>query len=144
MFSSGSLALLPSCSWQPAVVALALSHSATLGVTLALPFFKLLAGREVGWGDCASVDPALLQSCHAILEMDPSEVDRDALGLTFSHEVETFGARSTVELRPGGSFQQVRPQISIVGILALSFGTKLNRPGQAPLVSSARGGACSR
>jgi len=25
------------------------------------------------------------------------------------HEVDTLGARATVELRPGGSFQQVRP-----------------------------------
>jgi len=40
--------------------------------------------------------------------LDPAEVDADALGLTFSHEVDTLGARATVELRPGGSFQQVR------------------------------------
>nr|GFB77230.1 E3 ubiquitin-protein ligase UPL5 [Tanacetum cinerariifolium] len=41
--------------------------------------------------------------CKQILEMDPCVVDQDALGLTFTWEVEELGVKKVVELCPEGN-----------------------------------------
>ncbi|GJN15805.1 hypothetical protein PR202_gb02747 [Eleusine coracana subsp. coracana] len=58
--------------------------------------------RPVTLDDIADADPPLHTSYKSILEMDPSLVDSDALGLTFVREVVLLGFRTVIELIPGG------------------------------------------
>ena len=62
------------------MIALALMHRIHVGVF----FDRTLFLRP----DIADTDPSLHKSCKQILEMDPSLVDSNVLGLTFVREVE--------------------------------------------------------
>ena len=53
--------------------------------------------------DIRDTDPVFYTSCKRILEMDPEEVDQDALALTFIVETDNFGSK-TIELFPDGFF----------------------------------------
>ncbi|KAL2341365.1 hypothetical protein Fmac_009305 [Flemingia macrophylla] len=85
------------------VIALALMKQVQVGIVLDRVFFKQLAGNyNVTLEDVQDADPFLYRSCKQILEMDADFVDSDALGLTFTRELEVFGYKKVVELCPGG------------------------------------------
>jgi hypothetical protein len=84
------------------VIALALVHKMQVGIVFGRAFFLQLAGINVSLEDIKDADPYLYNSCKHILEMDPSVVDQDVLGLTFMWEFEEFGSKKVVELLPGG------------------------------------------
>ncbi|PVH37148.1 hypothetical protein PAHAL_6G256800 [Panicum hallii] len=65
-------------------------------------FFVNPTGRPITLDDIVDADPTLHASFKQILEMDPSLVDSDVLGLRFVREVDVFGSRSATELLPGG------------------------------------------
>ncbi|CAO2184180.1 unnamed protein product [Urochloa humidicola] len=84
------------------IFALALMHKIHVGVFFDRTLFLRLAGRPISLDDIADADPDLYTSCQKILEMDPSLVDSNALGLTFVREDEVVGSRIITELFPGG------------------------------------------
>ncbi|GER52886.1 E3 ubiquitin-protein ligase UPL5 [Striga asiatica] len=84
------------------VIALALMHKVQVGIVFDRVFFLQLAGQPITLEDIRDADPTLYSSCKKILEMDPSAVDQDTLGLTFVDEIEELGMRRVVELCPGG------------------------------------------
>ncbi|GJN03916.1 hypothetical protein PR202_ga21412 [Eleusine coracana subsp. coracana] len=93
---------LPYYQFAGRMIALALIYEIPVGVSFDRTLFLQLAHRPVTLDDIADADPSLHTSCKNILEMDPSLVDSDALGLTFVREVELLGFRTVVELVPGG------------------------------------------
>ena len=66
----------------------ALMHRIHVGVFFDRTLFLRLTGRSLILDDIADTDPSLHKSCKQILEMDPSLVDSNVLGLTFVREVE--------------------------------------------------------
>jgi hypothetical protein len=84
------------------MVALALMHKIPVGVSFDRTLFLHLAVRPVTLDDIVDADPSLHASCKMILEMDPSLLDSNVLGLTFVREVELFGSRTVTELISGG------------------------------------------
>ncbi|CAL5013370.1 unnamed protein product [Urochloa decumbens] len=84
------------------IFALALMHKIHVGVFFDRTLFLRLAGRPISLDDIADADPDLYNSCQKILEMDPSLVDSNVLGLTFVREVEVVGSRTITELFQGG------------------------------------------
>ncbi|KAL6644574.1 hypothetical protein ACP70R_016182 [Stipagrostis hirtigluma subsp. patula] len=85
------------------MIGLALMHKIQVGVSLDLTLFLQLAGRHISLDDIADADPPLHASCKKLLEMDPSLVDSDGLGLTFVREFEALGSRKSIELIEGGN-----------------------------------------
>ncbi|CAA0817976.1 E3 ubiquitin-protein ligase UPL5 [Striga hermonthica] len=75
------------------VIALALMHKVQVGIVFDRVFFLQLAGQPITLEDIRDADPTLYSSCKKILEMDPSAVDQDTLGLTFVDEIEELGMR---------------------------------------------------
>ncbi|KAG2584881.1 hypothetical protein PVAP13_6KG352006 [Panicum virgatum] len=92
------------------MIALALMHRIHVGVFFDRTLFLRLTGRSLILDDIADTDPSLHKSCKQILEMDPSLVDSNVLGLTFVREVEVLGSRTTRELIPGGKDVAVTSQ----------------------------------
>ena len=92
------------------MIALALMHRIHVGVFFDRTLFLRLTGRSLILDDIADTDPSLHKSCKQILEMDPSIVDSNVLGLTFVREVEVLGSRTTRELIPGGKDVAVTSQ----------------------------------
>ncbi|KAL6644575.1 hypothetical protein ACP70R_016183 [Stipagrostis hirtigluma subsp. patula] len=84
------------------MIALALVYKIQVGVLFDRTFFLQLAGRSITLDDIVDADPSLHASCKKILEMDPSLVDSNALGLTFVREVDMLGSRTITELFQGG------------------------------------------
>ncbi|KAL6859011.1 hypothetical protein ACP4OV_018013 [Aristida adscensionis] len=84
------------------MIALALMRRMHVGVFLDRTLFLQLAGRSITLDDIADADPSLHASCKNILEMDPSLVDSNVLGLTFVREADMLGSRTATELFPGG------------------------------------------
>ncbi|XP_009407898.2 E3 ubiquitin-protein ligase UPL5 isoform X1 [Musa acuminata AAA Group] len=84
------------------VIALALMHKVQVGVVFDRVFFLQLAGRSITLEDVCDADPVLYRGCKQILEMDEAFLDSDALGLTFTRDIEMLGSKTTVELCPGG------------------------------------------
>nr|CAD1831242.1 unnamed protein product [Ananas comosus var. bracteatus] len=84
------------------LIALALMHEVQIGITFDRTFFLQLAGKPITLEDVKDADPFLYLSCKWILDMDPDLVDSDALGLTFSRDVEVVGSIKNVELGTGG------------------------------------------
>ncbi|KAL8032963.1 hypothetical protein ABFX02_13G132000 [Erythranthe guttata] len=89
-------------SFSGKVIALALMHKVQIGIVLDRVFFLQLAGQTITLEDIKDADPYLYNSCKQILEMDPTTIDQDALGLTFIDEKEELGARKVIELCPDG------------------------------------------
>jgi hypothetical protein len=85
------------------IIALALKKKVHVGIVFDRVFFKQLAGNYIiTLEDIRDADPIMYSSCKQILEMDADYIDSDALGLTFSTEVEELGHRELIELCPGG------------------------------------------
>ena len=84
------------------VIALALIRKVQVGIVFDRVFFQQLAGKKVSVEDIRDTDPVFYSSCKRILEMDPDEVDQDALALTFIVEADNFGSKNIVELLPDG------------------------------------------
>ncbi|KAJ8470694.1 hypothetical protein OPV22_025037 [Ensete ventricosum] len=85
------------------VIALALMHKVQVGVVFDRVFFLQLAGRSITLEDVRDADPVLYRGCKQLLEMDEAFLDSDALGLTFTRDIEMLGSKTTVvELCPGG------------------------------------------
>nr|CAD1831238.1 unnamed protein product [Ananas comosus var. bracteatus] len=84
------------------LIALALMHEVQIGITFDRTFFLQLAGKPITLEDVKDADPFLYLSCKWILDMDPDLVDSDALGLTFSRDVEVLGSIKNAELGTGG------------------------------------------
>jgi len=85
------------------IIALALKKKVHVGIVFDRVFFKQLAGNYIiTLEDIRDADPIMYSSCKQILEMDADYIDSDALGLTFSIEVEELGHREVIELCPGG------------------------------------------
>ena len=85
------------------VIALALMHKVQIGIVFDRVFFQQLAGNSsLSLEDIRDADPFLYNSCKQILQMDAEFIDSDALGLTFSREVEELGSRRPVDLCEGG------------------------------------------
>ncbi|KAI3680452.1 hypothetical protein L6452_35223 [Arctium lappa] len=89
-------------SFAGRVIALALMHKMQVGIVFDRAFFLQLAGLNVSLEDIKDADPYLYSSCKQILDMDPSAVDQDALGLTFVWEIEELGSMKVLELLPDG------------------------------------------
>ncbi|KAJ9566356.1 hypothetical protein OSB04_002322 [Centaurea solstitialis] len=89
-------------SFAGRVIALALMHKMQVGIVFDRAFFLQLAGINVSLEDIKDADPYLYSSCKQILDMDPSAVDQDALGLTFVWEIEELGSMKVMELLPDG------------------------------------------
>ncbi|XP_071736848.1 E3 ubiquitin-protein ligase UPL5-like [Rutidosis leptorrhynchoides] len=89
------------------VIAMALMHKMQVGIVFSRPFFLQLAGLEVCLEDIKDADPYMYNSCKQILDMDPREVDDDALGLTFVWEVEELGSMKVLDLLPDGKYVTV-------------------------------------
>ena len=85
------------------VVALALIPKVQVGIVSDRVLFLQLAGKKVPVEDIRDIDPVFYTSCKRIFEMDPEEVDQDALALTFIVETDNFGSK-TIELCPDGFF----------------------------------------
>lgn len=84
------------------IIALALKKKVHVGIVFDRVFFKQLAGNYIiTLEDIRDADPIMYSSCKQILEMDADYIDSDALGLTFSTEVEELGHRELIELCPG-------------------------------------------
>ncbi|KAJ9566660.1 hypothetical protein OSB04_002626 [Centaurea solstitialis] len=92
------------------LIALALMNNIQVGIAFGRSFFLLLAGKNVSLEDIKDVDPFLYNSCRKILDMDPSLVDQDALGLTFVWDVDEMGSMKVVELCPGGKNMSVNSE----------------------------------
>jgi E3 ubiquitin-protein ligase NEDD4 len=92
------------------MIALALRHKLHVGVLFNRASFLQLAGRPITLDDIAEADPALHASCNKILEMDPTLVDSDVLGLRFVREVDVLGLRTVTELFPGGKDTSVNSE----------------------------------
>ncbi|RHN72633.1 putative aminoacyltransferase, E1 ubiquitin-activating enzyme [Medicago truncatula] len=85
------------------IIALALKKKVRVGIVFDRVFFKQLAGNYIiTLEDIRDADPIMYSSCKQILEMEADYIDSDALGLTFSIEVEELGHREVIELCPGG------------------------------------------
>ncbi|RWW59069.1 hypothetical protein BHE74_00034014, partial [Ensete ventricosum] len=85
------------------VIALALMHKVQVGVVFDRVFFLQLAGRSITLEDVRDADPVLYRGCKQLLEMDEAFLDSDALGLTFTRDIEMLESKTTVvELCPGG------------------------------------------
>ncbi|KAI3735154.1 hypothetical protein L6452_14642 [Arctium lappa] len=84
------------------VIALALMNKIQVGIVFDRSFFLQLAGKNVSLEDIKDADPLLYSSCRQILDMDPSAVDQDALGLTFVWDINESGSIKVAELCPGG------------------------------------------
>ncbi|GKC00195.1 E3 ubiquitin protein ligase UPL5, partial [Tanacetum coccineum] len=84
------------------VIALALMHKVQVGIVFDRAFFLQLAGSGISLEDIKDADPYLYSSCKQILDMDPSVVDQDVLGLTFAREIEELGCIKVVELFADG------------------------------------------
>ncbi|XP_051128795.1 E3 ubiquitin-protein ligase UPL5-like [Andrographis paniculata] len=84
------------------MVALALLHRVQVGIELDRVLYTQLAGRKITLEDIKDADPYLYRSCKQILEMDPTVVDQDVLGLTFIDEIEELGKRKIVQLCENG------------------------------------------
>jgi len=85
------------------MIALALKNKVHVGIVFDRVFFKQLAGNYIiTLEDIRDADPIMYSSCKQILEMDADYIDSDALGLTFSIEVEELGNRKVIELCSGG------------------------------------------
>lgn len=92
------------------MIALALRHKIHVGVLFDRTLFLQLAGRPITLDDIADADPSLHASCKKILEMDPTLVDSDVLGLRFIREVDVLGLRTVTELFPGGKDTSVNSE----------------------------------
>ncbi|XP_004974835.3 E3 ubiquitin-protein ligase UPL5-like [Setaria italica] len=92
------------------MIALALRHKIHVGVLFDRTLFLQLAGRPITLDDIADPDPSLHASCKKILEMDPTLVDSDVLGLRFIREVDVLGLRTVTELFPGGKDTSVNSE----------------------------------
>ncbi|GLT80180.1 hypothetical protein SLA2020_516330 [Shorea laevis] len=84
------------------VIALALMHKVQLDVVFDRVFFLQLAEIPISLEDIRDADPRLYSRLKQILEMEAEYIDSDALGLTFSWEVEESGSGKVIELLPGG------------------------------------------
>ncbi|CAI9279953.1 unnamed protein product [Lactuca saligna] len=84
------------------IIALALMHKIQVGIAFDRSFFSQLSGNTICLEDIKDADPYLYSSCKQILDMDPTTVDEDALGLTFVREIEELGSRKVVELFADG------------------------------------------
>ncbi|CAH1417373.1 unnamed protein product [Lactuca virosa] len=84
------------------IIALALMHKIQVGIAFDRSFFSQLSGNTISLEDIKDADPYLYSSCKQILDMDPTTVDEDALGLTFIREIEELGSRKVVELFADG------------------------------------------
>eukprot|EP01068_Selenidium_serpulae_P010531 Selendium_serpulae@DN5486_c0_g1_i1.p1 len=63
-------------------------------------FYKLMLGRRIIPQDAESLDPEFYKNLMMILEHDINDIGLDEL--TFNVEVDEFGRRRVVELKPGG------------------------------------------
>ncbi|KAL4585412.1 hypothetical protein LXL04_010032 [Taraxacum kok-saghyz] len=84
------------------IIALALMHKVQVGIAFDRSFFLQLSGKNISLEDIKDADPYLYSSCKQILDMDPTTVDQDVLGLTFVREIEELGSRKVVDLLTDG------------------------------------------
>ncbi|GJS86926.1 zinc finger, CCHC-type containing protein [Tanacetum coccineum] len=85
------------------VIALALMRKIHGGITFDRSFFLQLVGNKVSLEDIKDVEPQLYSRCHNLLEMDPSMVDKDVIGLSFVCEEKEHGFLKATELCHGGA-----------------------------------------
>ncbi|CAH3900724.1 E3 ubiquitin-protein ligase SMURF2 [Pieris brassicae] len=85
------------------ILGVALFHGHQLDAAFTAPFYKQLLGRAITLRDIRDVDPELHRSLSWMLENSISGV----IDTTFSVECSSFGAVRSVELRPGGTNEQV-------------------------------------
>ncbi|CAG5050156.1 unnamed protein product [Parnassius apollo] len=85
------------------ILGVALFHGHQLDAAFTAPFYKQLLGRPITLRDIRDVDPELHRSLSWMLENSIAGV----IDTTFSVECASFGAVRSVELRPGGTNEQV-------------------------------------
>ncbi|KAG2436520.1 hypothetical protein HXX76_006818 [Chlamydomonas incerta] len=102
-FNASSLAPAASYFLLGLVLGLAVYNRVLLAFPAPLLLYqKLRGGRELGLRDLEGWQPELAKGLRHILEYDGPEPLADVFGLTFSVDVERFGAIETVPLKPGG------------------------------------------
>jgi E3 ubiquitin-protein ligase HERC4 len=86
------------------LMGLAIYNNIILDVSFPQAIYKLLLFEEPDFDDLREWQPDIAQSLEFILNYnDPDNPLEDALGTSFSIEVENFGEKMDVELKPGGS-----------------------------------------
>lgn len=73
-----------------------------LDFPLPLALYKKLLGQPAGLRDLEDMQPMLGRSLRQLLQYEGPESVEDVFCLTFSLEMDYFGSRRTVELKPGG------------------------------------------
>jgi ubiquitin-protein ligase E3 A len=84
------------------VIGLALYNSVILDIHFPKVVYKKLMGLKVDFEDLVDFSPSIAQSLDFILKYTEPDL-QDMLTCTFSVEVDSYGAKRTVELVPGGS-----------------------------------------
>jgi hypothetical protein len=73
-----------------------------LDFPLPLALYKKLLGQPAGLRDLEDMQPTLGRSLRQLLQYEGPESVEDVFSLTFSVEMDFFGSRQTIELKPGG------------------------------------------
>eukprot|EP00826_Nyctotherus_ovalis_P015080 TRINITY_DN1424_c0_g1_i14.p1 TRINITY_DN1424_c0_g1~~TRINITY_DN1424_c0_g1_i14.p1 ORF type:complete len:288 (-),score=79.02 TRINITY_DN1424_c0_g1_i14:182-1045(-) len=84
------------------VISLALYNSVILDVHFPRVVYKKLMGLPLGFDDLVDFSPSIAQSLDFILKYEEADL-QEILTCTFSVEVDSYGAKRTVELVPGGA-----------------------------------------
>lgn len=86
------------------LMGLAIYNNIILGLSFPQAIYKLLLFEEPDFEDLQEWQPEIAQSLEFILNYnDPSVPLEDMLGATFSLEVENYGHKQEIELKPNGS-----------------------------------------
>ena len=84
------------------VLGLALYNSIILDIRFPLFIYKKLLNHSTGFTDLATAHPALAKGLKALLD-DTSDSVEDVYSRQFTVDVERYGEREVVELKPGGA-----------------------------------------
>ena len=83
------------------ILGLAIYNGHILDIHFPLAIYKKLLGRDVALEDFAQLDPQVGKSLKAILNYQNDDIS-EVMGLTFIVEYDSWGAKVTEELLPGG------------------------------------------
>ena len=85
------------------LMGLAIYNNIILDVSFPQAIYKLLLFEETDFDDLKEWQPDIAQSLEYILNYSEETPLEDALGMTFTIQVEHFGAHMDVELKEGGA-----------------------------------------
>jgi uncharacterized protein YlbG (UPF0298 family) len=92
------------------LMGLAIYNNIILDVTFPQAIYKLLLFEEPNFDDLREWQPEIASSLEFILNYNDETPLEDALGVNFTVEVENFGVKTDVELKPNGHMIYVNEQ----------------------------------